>query len=730
MAGPEGNERRDEISRVKAQHEEDLLKLPNVTGVYTDYKTTGGQRTDRLSIVVTVRQKKDVPKTQTIPKEINGIPTDVVEEEIVPMVGMLVDDIAPAVDAATYATLEGGISIGPCRSVHLDPPEVPASGDYVFVGTLGCIVRDNVTNAAMMLSNFHVMCINDAWSAGDTMTQPSRVDGGSCPGGVVGTLTRAVIDQSVDAAVATVSGRPTSCSITEIGDINGTAVASVGLTVRKRGRTTGLTHGTVTATDYTTSVDYGDGIGVVTLKNQIRIVNDPVQSSQFGNRGDSGSVVVNDSNEVIGLYFAGNVPTGTVGVANPIATVLTALNVSMCSNIVKKIEHKEIVKEWLNEKWFIKHEIKEIEKQRFKDLLKDWKEFAYEKFGAFEDIDPWERLRPPDVVFEPPVGRPPVLGGPRTIGRGSLEERVARLEGWAPAADIVPMGDPSVESGCIDFTRAAPGPGPNPVNAAQYSVLVLDHTGTPPPNTEVVTWGAHTGLNAGFTLEAKIRGRCPVVQATLVHFSQPAVMEAFESDGTSAGTASMSPTQGVAQTLTIQGKSIAFVRIHAPANETLLLRLCCCAELVCRPDKADKEFKEPKEIKEPKEFKEFPKEISKEIKEQHKEFLPKEFKEVHKDIKEPIKEIKEPIKEIKEPNKELKELPKEIKEGKEIREGPGELQPSLPRASLEDRVAYLESMLAGPGHFIPSEARPDLSRGALRYEAGGPPPPPHLRHRG
>ena len=79
MAGPEGIQRREEISRVKAEHEEALLKLPNVTGAYTDYKTTGGQRTDTLSIVVTVRSKKDVPKGQAVPKEINGIPTDVIE---------------------------------------------------------------------------------------------------------------------------------------------------------------------------------------------------------------------------------------------------------------------------------------------------------------------------------------------------------------------------------------------------------------------------------------------------------------------------------------------------------------------------------------------------------------------------------------------------------------------------------------------------------------------------
>ena len=351
MAGPEENQRRQEISRVKEEQEDALLKLPNVTGVYTDYKTTGGKPTDKLAIVVTVRTKKDVPKAQAVPKDINGIPTDVVEEEIIPMVGVLLNEIAPSVDAATYTTLEGGISIGPCRSVHLDPPEVTTSGDYVFVGTLGCIVRDNATNQPMMLSNFHVMCINNAWAVGNTMTQPSLVDGGSCPSGVVGTLARAQLDSSVDCAVSDIAGRPTSCSIVDIGDVQGTAIATTDLAVRKRGRTTSLTHGTVTATDYTTTVDYGDGLGAVTLRNQIRIVNDPAQSSQFGNKGDSGSVVVNASNEVVGLYFAGN-GTGTVGVANPIAAVLSALNVSMCTNVVKKLELKEFVKEWQAEKFF------------------------------------------------------------------------------------------------------------------------------------------------------------------------------------------------------------------------------------------------------------------------------------------------------------------------------------------------------------------------------------------
>lgn len=722
MAGPEEMQRREEVSRVKAEHEEDLLKLPNVTGVYTDYKTTGGERTTTISIVVTVREKKDVPRAKAIPKEIDGIPTDVIEEEIVPMMAVLLEEIAPAVDAASYATLEGGISIGPCRSVHLDPPDVPTSGDYVFVGTLGCIVRDNATSQPMMLSNFHVMCVNDAWTVGDTMAQPSRVDGGSCPAGLVGTLARAQLTENVDGAVSSVSGRPTSCSIVDIGDINGTATASAGLAVRKRGRTTTLTHGSVTATDYTTNVDYGDGLGVVTFHNQIRIVNDAAQSAQFGNKGDSGSVVVNAGNEVVGLYFAGN-SAGTVGVANPIAAVLAELDVSMCTNVVKKVEHKEFFKEWDWEKTW-RAEIKDLEKSRFKDFVKDWKEWAYEKFAAFEHYDPWERF-PPEGVRPGPITRPPISGGPGGIGRGgSMEERVARLEATLQATGARAMWEPRVEGNCIDFGGPAPGPGPNPVSAGTFSITLYDHTGAQLPASQVSSWGSHAGLNAAWTLEAKLGSRCPVVQATLVHFAQPAVMEAYDSSGTLVGTATMGPTQNVEQTLTIQGASIAYVRIRSPQNETLLLRLCCCEEVTCKA-KESKEGKDWKELP-----KEIPKEHIKELKEPHKELkeFPKELEKAVKDEPKEFKEFREP-KGIKE-DKEFREPKgiKEPKEFKEIREG-GEV-PRMPSGSLEERVAYLESMFGGAHHFIASDARPDLSRGALHYETGSSGGRAPLRHRG
>jgi hypothetical protein len=101
------------------------------------------------------------------------------------------------------------------------------------------------------------------------------------------------------------------------------------MAVRKRGRTTGLTHGTVDDVALSVNIDYCNGLGTVTLTNQIGIAVDTSQSTQFGNGGDSGSVVVDNTRRVVGLYFAGT-EDGTYGVANPIQAVMSALNVSIC----------------------------------------------------------------------------------------------------------------------------------------------------------------------------------------------------------------------------------------------------------------------------------------------------------------------------------------------------------------------------------------------------------------
>ena len=310
--------------RAKAAIEKDLLSRKGVTGVGVGEKISDGKRTGKPCIRVYVKKKlpkSKLAKGEVIPAEINGVPTDVIEREFVlHPAAVALDDLRLQADSATYDPLTGGVSIGPCRAV----------GGFVYVGTLGLVVEDNDTGDPMMLSNFHVMCIDDGWTVGDAIAQPGRPDGGSCPADIVGELSRAVLGGQVDGAVAAITNRGHNCRITEIGNVLGTATGVDAEPVRKRGRTTELTHGFVDDTSLSVTIDYGDGLGDVTLTNQIGIEVDASQSAQFGNSGDSGSVVVNESEEVIGLYFAGTTD-GSYGVANPIGAVLSALNVRLCT---------------------------------------------------------------------------------------------------------------------------------------------------------------------------------------------------------------------------------------------------------------------------------------------------------------------------------------------------------------------------------------------------------------
>lgn len=73
----------DEIMKVKTEVEAELLKLPGVTGVDVGYKHIGGKKTDMMAIRIYVKRKRNVSEKETIPKQICGIPTDVIESEFV-----------------------------------------------------------------------------------------------------------------------------------------------------------------------------------------------------------------------------------------------------------------------------------------------------------------------------------------------------------------------------------------------------------------------------------------------------------------------------------------------------------------------------------------------------------------------------------------------------------------------------------------------------------------------
>jgi hypothetical protein len=214
-----------------------------------------------------------------------------------------------------------------------------SSKGFCYGGTLGALVEDTNGNQ-YILSNNHVLARTNAASMGEDIIQPGLID--ESPACFKDT-TDIVADLSafipilfktkgtmppnaVDAAIGQVRANkvdPTGF-ITDIGTVSRDTVApSLGMTVKKSGRTTGLTNGNITAVNATIDVSYGSG-KTARFTNQI-----VVGSSGFIAAGDSGSLMVEDvatNPRAVGLLFAGS---NTTAIANPIDDVLTAFGVSM-----------------------------------------------------------------------------------------------------------------------------------------------------------------------------------------------------------------------------------------------------------------------------------------------------------------------------------------------------------------------------------------------------------------
>ncbi|MFQ4148487.1 hypothetical protein AAGW05_07280 [Arthrobacter sp. LAPM80] len=320
------------IRPVKESAEDQILSVPGVVGVDIGEKISGGKPTGEMSILVYVKAKKKksaLSAKDLVPPMVDGVKTDVQELviELQAAMGRLEGELQ--IDAGTYTTLHGGIGMGPSRSVYMTPPDVPTAGNYVFVGTLGAMVRDRASGATMALTNFHVAAINSGWNVGDRMVQPGRVDGGNPATQEFGALTRAQLTENTDGAVVTVdSAKAWDYTVEGIGDVAGTSTATAGMAVQKRGRTTEHTFGNVASADATISIDYGDGIGTRTLRHQIRISTDTSQSARFSDHGDSGSTVMDMNRNVVALLFAGS-SDGSTTFANPIAGVLNELGVDI-----------------------------------------------------------------------------------------------------------------------------------------------------------------------------------------------------------------------------------------------------------------------------------------------------------------------------------------------------------------------------------------------------------------
>jgi len=331
----------DEISEAKEVSKGNLMAMQNVVGVGVGYQVKGGQQTGEYALVVMVSQKlplSALAPQAVLPKNVSGVQVDVVE------VGEL-----RAFQARTsrWRPAPGGVSIGHYK---------------ITAGTLGAVVRDRNSGKRLILSNNHVIANSNDAAAGDMILQPGPADGGSGEADAIAELERfCPIDfgtepSSCDVAdsyarlgntfaswlgskhrLNTVKSDPLAMNlvdaalaapfddndvldeIIDIGNVQGIEEGSLGMSVRKSGRTTSFTTGQVSLIDATVEINYG-GSRKARFENQL--VTGPMSQG-----GDSGSLVVaGDSSKAVGLLFAGSAQST---IFNPIQAVVDCLEIDI-----------------------------------------------------------------------------------------------------------------------------------------------------------------------------------------------------------------------------------------------------------------------------------------------------------------------------------------------------------------------------------------------------------------
>jgi hypothetical protein len=265
----------------------------------------------------------------SVAKSLDGV---AVETEVTGEIRAIDPKVTPSVSAGT----------DPTQRFARPVPIGVSSGnlnDLVYLrtvcttGTLGARLRGN-NGHYYALSNNHVFAVENKAKLGDPIIQPGQADNGcrSTVADQIGTLAGFVPlnfsrtgTNTVDAAAADVG--TTTPTVDNQTPSNGygtpsstTVAAASNMLVKKYGRTTVLTHGSVTGLNATIKVSYGKG-NRATFVNQIVITGD--NGGAFSDSGDSGSLIVTETgNSPVALLFAGSSST-TIG--NPIGAVLTSL---------------------------------------------------------------------------------------------------------------------------------------------------------------------------------------------------------------------------------------------------------------------------------------------------------------------------------------------------------------------------------------------------------------------
>jgi hypothetical protein len=345
--------------RAVAAAKDELFRIPGVHMVGVGLRWVNGRMTDQQALIVHVRRKlplEQVDPRDRIPREINGIPTDVVESGTpIPL-----DDAQfaqpdelelPTFDSEEYPQIRGGL--------HCD-----GGG----TGTIACVARaTDVTNnnKLVILSAQHVFASGSGNGVGKSIYQPSLSC--CCCGHVVAKVLRSrktttgaffrtePTKTSVDASIALLLPSLQCLAEIQLDKKPGTGVQVVravlpsnqivhGLGVQKRGARTGSMTGKVDDVQID-KPPAGGSDKEMAFRNQMTITptfpgNATDGVFRFGAGGDSGSAVMTQAgDQIVGLLWSVFIsrpqPSAhpnlvlVKGVATDINAIITQLQISI-----------------------------------------------------------------------------------------------------------------------------------------------------------------------------------------------------------------------------------------------------------------------------------------------------------------------------------------------------------------------------------------------------------------
>jgi hypothetical protein len=290
--------------------------VPGIRGVDFGWGYKDGDRKRRLCVRFHVENKlpeADLPAHELLPKDIAGVPTDVV--------------------VARY-----GLHGNPRGSVDPLQPGVSVGNlDRGASGTLGGFVTDRASQRFALLSNWHVFCGGHSAKVGDTICQPSPFHAGSQLARRVGALERWT-DLAVGYDAALALADPAAAvdeRIFELGNkVVGIEQPKLGMRLVKCGASSVATSAIIDGIGGAYPINYSGMGDEQRWMDGFRLVHEEgIGPDEISLRGDSGALWINPvTNKAVGLHFAGEDGVGPLAeyaLAHPIERVLELLGASI-----------------------------------------------------------------------------------------------------------------------------------------------------------------------------------------------------------------------------------------------------------------------------------------------------------------------------------------------------------------------------------------------------------------